>query len=108
MNFKGKDCVSHVPQPFSWNGQMREQFLQIKSLVHFLILHPRPHRAWLVAGIFHTGEVIMSCGGQCNGADFTNFFQFPEIEGELSMHKHTRAWEQGYNTTGLINNVAFY
>ena len=50
----------------------------------------------------------MSCGGQCNGADFTNLFQFPEIEGELSMHKHTRAWEQGYNTTGLINNVAFH
>ena len=38
-------------------------------------------------GHLYTGEVGIPCGGWCNGADFTEIFKFPEILGELSIHK---------------------
>ena len=56
-SFKGKGlCQSHATA-FSWNGQVHGQFLQVKSRVSSSLPHHHPHRAWLVAGIFHTGEV---------------------------------------------------
>ena len=71
---------------FCWNPRTCGQFLQAKSYVpsrSFVIIHT----ALSVTGTFHKGEVGIPCGGQCKGADFTKISEFPEILGELSMHK---------------------
>ena len=100
MNFRRKNCVSHMPHAcsVSWNGRMREQFLQVKSLVPSSLLRSQPHRAWSVAGAFYMRHV-----SQCKRTDFTEISKFPEIPGELSLHKQcvphffpsAHAWEPG-------------
>ena len=72
---------------FSWNPRTRGQFLQAKSWVPSSLLRHCPHRLGSVTGTFYKGEVGIPCGGWCNGADFTEISKFPEILGELSMHK---------------------
>ena len=72
---------------FSWNPLTRGQFLQAKDWVSSSLLRHRPHTAWSGTGTFYMGEVGIPCGSWCNGADFTEISKFPEILGELSMHK---------------------
>ena len=54
-----------------------------EELSAFALPRHSPCRAWLVAGIFHPGEIGMPCGGWYNEADFTETSNFPEILGKV-------------------------
>ena len=105
MNFKGKDCVSHVPIALSWNGRTREQFLQAKSQVPSSLPRHCPHTVQSVAGSFYTREVGVIAEVSVTEQVLWEISKFPEILGKLSMRKqcvpgsflpaHARAWEQG-------------
>ena len=82
--FKGKDCVNHMLQHLAGMDEHVDNSCKQRAeyLHHSLIIvHTE------CAGIFHTEEAGMPCGGWCNGADFTKVSKFQEIQGELSMHK---------------------
>ena len=88
MNFKGRDCVSHVLQCLAGihervdkSCKRRAEYLRRS----FVIVHTEHGHAG--TGTFYTGEVGMPCGCWCNRADFTESSKFPEILGELSMRK---------------------
>ena len=53
MNFKGRDCVSHVLQCFAGIDERLDNscIRKVEYLRHC------PHRAWSATGIFYTGEV---------------------------------------------------
>ena len=64
---------------FSWNGESCGQFLEAKSWVIWSLSHLRLCRAWLVEGIFYTGQAGMLCRSYCDGTDFMEISKFLDI-----------------------------
>ena len=77
-----KLCQSHAAV-FRWNEWTISTSKELSAFVTPL----SSTQSGSVVGIFHMEEVAMPCRGQCNRADFMEISEFPEILGELSMHK---------------------
>ena len=62
MNFKGKDCVIHVPQRLAGMDEHVDNSCSEELSTLSLPRH-RLQRVWSVAGISYTGEVGVPRGG---------------------------------------------
>ena len=80
MNFKGKDYISHVPQRLAGMDECMDNFCKQRAecLHHSFVIVHTERGQW---------QASFKQEKSARLADFTKISKFPEILGQLSMHK---------------------